>query len=100
MMLFLRCQVEDFAFSDKKWGSEKALDEEFERRESEKQDKKSKKFAKRLHELRKKTKTNVWHKRTEEEHQHAFGDGTFKNDNGEDVQRCEECGFEIEVEVF
>ncbi|BGO97169.1 Hydrophilic protein [Rhodotorula toruloides ATCC 204091] len=98
MMLFLRCQVEEFAFSDKKWGSPEALDAEFERREAEKKEKKSKKFAKKLQELRKKTKTNVWHRRQEAEHQHAFVD--VENSRGDKVQRCEECGFEVEVESF
>lgn len=91
-------QVEAYAFSDRKWGSEEALDEEFARREGEKKGKKAKKFEKDLKELRKKTKTNVWHKRKDEEHKHIFEDG--KNSQGESVQRCEECGFEVEVEVF
>ncbi|BGP37340.1 DNA repair protein rad14 [Rhodotorula kratochvilovae] len=98
MMLFLRCQVEEYAFSDKKWGSPEALDAEFERREQDKKDKKSKKFAKKLSELRKKTKTNVWHRRQDAEHRHEFEDG--QNGAGEHVQRCVECGFETQVEVF
>ncbi|GAA5998131.1 DNA repair protein RAD14 [Rhodotorula paludigena] len=98
MMLFLRCQVEEFAFSDKKWGSAEALDAEFERREAEKKDKKSKKFAKKLQELRKKTKTNVWHRRQDAEHHHEFEDATGAR--GETVQRCRECGFETETETF
>ncbi|KAI5479010.1 DNA repair protein rad14 [Pseudohyphozyma bogoriensis] len=97
MMLFLRLQVEAFAFSPAKWGSPEALDAEFERREAEKKEKKSKKFDKKLKELRKKTKTNVWHRRVEAEHKHVFP----KEGDGEDgVQRCEECGFEVECEVF
>lgn len=99
-MLFLRLQVEAYAFSEAKWGSPEALDAEFERREEEKRVKKGKKFEKQLKELRKKTKTNVWHKRVDGEHRHEFGSGTQKNGNGDDVQRCEECGFEVEVEVF
>ncbi|GAA5992806.1 hypothetical protein JCM11641_001046 [Rhodosporidiobolus odoratus] len=98
MMLFLRCQVEDYAFSDKKWGSPEALDAEFERREAEKKDKKSKKFAKKLQELRKKTKTNVWHRRVDAEHKHEFEN--VQNEQGETVQRCAECGFAVDVEVF
>lgn len=100
MMLFLRCQVEAFAFSDKKWGSAEALDAEFARREAEKTDKKSKKFAKKLQELRKKTKTNIWHKRVEGEHRHEFGEAIVVNEQGDQAQRCIECGFEVEVEVF
>jgi len=40
MMLYLRCQVEEYAFSEKKWGSAAALDEEFARRESDKKKRK------------------------------------------------------------
>ncbi|GAA5979374.1 hypothetical protein JCM10908_002899 [Rhodotorula pacifica] len=100
MMLFLRCQVEAFAFSDRKWGSPEALDAEFERREAEKKDKKSKKFAKKLTELRKKTRTNVWHRRQEAEHKHEFEEVPATDGSGGTVQRCAECGFEVEVEAF
>jgi len=96
MMLFLRCQVEEYAFSDRKWGSPEALDAEFERREQEKADKKGKKFAKKLQDLRRKTKTNVWHRRQEAEHTHEFED--VEGDPG--TQRCAGCGFETQVEVF
>ncbi|KAL9627073.1 MAG: hypothetical protein Q9164_007714, partial [Protoblastenia rupestris] len=44
MMLYLRYQVEDYAFSEKKWGSGKALDEEFAKREGEKKRRKEDKF--------------------------------------------------------
>ena len=61
MMLFLRYQVEDFAW--KKWGSPEALDAEFERRTAEKKKKKSKKFEEGLKELRRRTREGVWQKR-------------------------------------
>ncbi|GAA5921593.1 hypothetical protein JCM1841_000144 [Sporobolomyces salmonicolor] len=99
MMLFLRCQVEAYAFSPAKWGSEAALDAEFERREAEKKDKKSKTFAKKLGELRKKTKTNVWHKRVEAEHRHEFED-VEREGGGPSVQQCVVCGLVSEVEHF
>lgn len=98
MMLFLRCQVEAYAFSPRKWGSPEALDEEFEKREQEKTAKKNKKFEKKLRELRKKTKTNVWHKRVEEQHVHDFEE--LVGEGGETVQKCKECGVEVEVESF
>jgi DNA-repair protein complementing XP-A cells len=98
MMLFLRCQVEAFAFSNAKWGSAEALDAEFERREAEKKDKKSKVFERKLKELRKKTRTNVWHKRIDDQHRHKFE--TMQDDGGKDIEACVECGFVIEVEVF
>lgn len=99
-MLFLREQVEAFAFSDKKWGSPEALDEEFERRQAEKKRKKGKKFEEKLKELRRRTRTNVWHKRQDEEHVHDFGEGTVVGRNGNEVQRCEDCGLEVECETF
>lgn len=98
MMLFLRCQVEAFAFSPSKWGSPESLDAEFERRQGEKKKKKGKKFEEALRELRKKTRRNEWHRRKEEEHRHKF---EFVVDGeGGSVQRCEECGLEVEAEQF
>lgn len=101
-MLYLRQQVEAFAFSDKKWGSPEKLDAEFERREAEKRAKKGKKFEAKLAELRRKTRTNKWHARKEDEHVHDFGgEGAMvRNDEGEQVQVCGSCGFQVEVESF
>lgn len=98
MQLYLRLLVERYAFSAQKWGSTAALDEEFARRELEKKGKKDKKFEKKLRELRKGTKANVWHKRTEEEHRHEFT--VAVGEGGEEVKRCDECGFEVECESF
>ncbi len=58
MMLFLRCQVEDFAW--KKWGSAEELDAEYERRVAEKKRKKNKKFEQGLRDLRRRTKEGIW----------------------------------------
>ncbi|KAG8908543.1 hypothetical protein FRB99_005903 [Tulasnella sp. 403] len=106
MMLFLRYQVEEFAW--KKWGSPEALDAEYERRTEEKRKKKSKKFEDGLRDLRKKTREGVWQRRKDEEHVHEFGeverveeaDGDQMQGSSSGKQRCKECGFEIEVEVF
>lgn len=100
MMLFLREQVEEFAFSPAKWGSAEALDEEFERREAERKKKKNKKFEESLKDLRRRTATNKWHKRKEAEHQHSFSVDTYTNAQGQTVQSCSECGLEIEIETF
>lgn len=97
MMLFLRCQVEAYAFSSQKWGSAEALDQEFERRERDKKLKKSKKFEQRLKELRKKTKTNVWHRREDDKHEHEF---EAVPEGERTVERCKQCGVEVEVESF
>ncbi|GAW04709.1 DNA repair protein [Lentinula edodes] len=71
MMLFLRYQVEEFAW--KKWGSAEALDVEYERRMAEKKRTKNKKFEQGLKELRKRTREGVWQKRKDAEHKHVFG---------------------------
>ena len=97
MMLFLRCQVEEFAW--KKWGSPEALDAEYERRTAEKSKKKNKKFDLALKDLRKRTKESVWQRRKDEEHKHVYGP-TNVEDDGVGRQICHECGFTIEIEEF
>jgi DNA-repair protein complementing XP-A cells len=97
MMLFLRCQVEEFAW--KKWGSPEALDAEYERRTTEKSKKKNKKFDLALKDLRKRTKESVWQRRKDEEHKHVYG-ATNVEDDGVGRQICHECGFTIEIEEF
>ena len=79
------------------------MDKEFFRREEEKRKKKGKKFEQGLKELRRKTREGIWQKRKDEEHVHEFGAVLYEeDDDGEQLgkQRCKECGFEIEVEVF
>lgn len=95
MMLFLRYQVEEFAW--KKWGSAEVLDAEYERREAEKKKKKNRKFEQSLKDLRKRTKEGVWQRRKDEEHRHVFGT-TGNVENGVGKQVCHICGFTIEVE--
>jgi DNA-repair protein complementing XP-A cells len=98
MMLFLRMQVEAFAI--RKWGTLEALDAEFERRETEKKKKKGKKFEEGLRELRKRTRETIWQQRRDAEHHHEFSEVERTGDNGEGVERCITCGFEVEVEVL
>lgn len=95
MMLFLRCQVEDFAW--KKWGSAKELDAEYERRVTEKKRKKNKKFEQGLRDLRRRTKEGIWQRRKDEEHVHEFGPAE-RDDDGMTRQICDDCGFVYEFE--
>jgi DNA-repair protein complementing XP-A cells len=97
MMLFCRKQVEKFAFGPAKWGSEAGLDAEFERREEDKAKKRGKKFAQGLSDLRKRTRDNVWQRRKDEEHVHHWEQSET---HGKAVQRCTQCGYVVEVEVF
>lgn len=97
MMLFLRSQVEDFAW--KKWGSPEALDAEWERRVEEKKKKKNKKFEESLRDLRRRTREGVWQRRKDQEHKHVFGT-THTTEDGEAQHICHECGFTVDVEII
>lgn len=59
MMLFLRYQVEAYAF-ETKWGSADALDAEFARREADKKSRKDAKFRQKLLDLKKRTRTDAY----------------------------------------
>lgn len=95
MMLFVRIQVETFAFQ--KWGGAEGLDTEWERRTAEAKKKKGKKFAQALRDLRRKTREGEWQMRQDAVHKHEFG-VVETSGSASGVQRCIECGFEIEVE--
>ena len=114
MMLFLRYQVEEYAFSDKKWGSPEALDEEFEKREGEKKRRKEEKFKVKLKELKKRTRVEAYRRGRQQQQDGAnFGDDVGKggkhthvwgraveNEDGIGVKSCVECGMEIEELEF
>ncbi|KAI9025589.1 XPA protein C-terminus-domain-containing protein [Hyaloraphidium curvatum] len=91
MMLYLREQVEEFAW--KKWGGEEKLDEEFERRDSEKKAKKEKAHKDKMAELRRKTRTSTWVKK-EAKHEHSF------EVEEEGIEVCKLCGLTVEVDQF
>lgn len=93
MMLFLRCQVEKFAFSDAKWGSPEGLDAEYHRRMADKARKRTRKFQQGLDRLRKRTiRDNLWQQRRDAEHVHEWVD------TGPGRQQCRACGQRISVE--
>lgn len=96
MMLFLRCQVEDYAFSEAKWGSEEALDAELDRRTEERAAKRSKKFQQRLHLLRSRTKTAKFAERINDRHEHEFQPDPDHPEGGLEI--CRDCGLKVEVE--
>ena len=114
MQLYLRYQVEEYAFSDKKWGSPEALDEEFEKRQEEKKVRKEKKFKNKLVELKKKTRTEAYRRSRKGEgggedaqfgttivgrfdrHVHEWGRPVMDETSGLEVKKCIECGAECE----
>ncbi|KAE8237482.1 hypothetical protein A4X13_0g8770, partial [Tilletia indica] len=97
MMLFLRCQVESYAFGPNRWGSPEELDAELTRRQEAKAQRRGKKFVEEMKGLRMRTRDARIAKRNEEaahEHRWVGVDGQV----GQQV--CETCGQEIEVEEF
>lgn len=114
MMLYLRYQVEDYAFS-KKWGSAEALDEEFERRETGKKRRKEDKFKSKLQDLKKKTRVEAYRRSREaggggggdfgddldrgRKHTHVWGRAVEGSD-GVGVKTCVDCGMEVEELEF
>ncbi|KAJ5618363.1 hypothetical protein N7528_007006 [Penicillium herquei] len=114
MMLFLRFQVEEYAFSNKKWGSSEALDAEFERRESDKKRRREAKFKTKLQDLKKRTRVEA-HRRnrqggaggefgddlsTNRKHVHQWGRPVDNPETGMPVKTCVECGMEVEELEF
>jgi DNA-repair protein complementing XP-A cells len=99
MMLYLRYQVEEFAF--KKWGGEQGLDKEFERRVALRKEKKDRKFADKLKQMRKRTRTETWNKRLDRvEHRHNWGPEARLPNKGIAIRKCTECAMEIEEIIF
>lgn len=114
MMLFLRFQVEEYAFKTK-WGSAQALDSEFERREADKKKRKEAKFKEKLLDLKRKTRTEAFRRqggKTAPTGAKRFGDAigggkhvhewgrAVENEDGAMVKRCAGCGMEIEELEF
>ncbi|KAK3396926.1 XPA protein C-terminus-domain-containing protein [Sordaria brevicollis] len=123
MMLFLRYQVEEYAFNEK-WGSAEALDAEFEKREQDKKRRKEAKFKEKLLDLKRKTRTEAFRRNTGKlggggdgitgggkakkfgdainnggKHVHEWG-RTVENEEGMTVKTCTTCGMEVEELEF
>ncbi|CBY01089.1 hypothetical protein IAQ61_011978 [Plenodomus lingam] len=111
MQLFLRLQVEAYAFSPKKWGSAAALDEEYEKRQNVTKERKQKKFKNKLEQLKKRTRAEAYKragltggeaqfgqviKGRYDRHEHEWGRSVLDPETGLTRKRCEECGMEVE----
>ncbi|RHZ51312.1 hypothetical protein CDV55_100885 [Aspergillus turcosus] len=114
MMLYLRYQVEEYAFSPKKWGSPEALDAEFERRENEKKRRREAKFKTKLQDLKKRTRVEAYRRNRQGaaggnfgddlgkggRHVHQWGRSVEDPETGIGVKKCVDCGMEIEELEF
>lgn len=116
MWLYLRYQVEDYAFSDRKWGSSEALDAEFEKRQVETKRRKEKKFKSKLEELKKRTRVEAYRRQRtnadggasgdvkfgdrlstrREKHVHQWGNVIRDAATGVEKKKCVDCGMEVE----
>lgn len=110
MMLYLRFQVEEYAFSAKKWGSPEALDAEFERREVEKKRRREVKFKQKLTDLKKRTRVEAYRRNRQgaaggnfgddlggkKKHVHEWGRLVENPETGMGVKTCVDCGMEVE----
>lgn len=102
MQLFLRYQVEEFAFQ--KWGGPDGLDAEWQRREEFKVKRREKKYELKMKEMRKKTRAEEYNRRLREgkfdsKHVHVWSQG-FDGGTDDDGlpllrRRCVDCGFEV-----
>lgn len=103
MQLFLRFQVEEFAW--KKWGSPEGLDQEWERRERVRLERRDKRYQDKLKEMRKKTRAEEYTRKLRdgkslgERHVHqwaapiSIGEKLVK-------RRCVDCGLETEEVII
>ncbi len=114
MQLYLRYQIEAYAFSPQKWSSASNLDAEFAKRETEKRRRKDDKFQKGLKDLKKRTRFEA-HRRNieaggkgggefgdrigERKHRHEWG-ARVEDGEGMGVKTCVECGMEVEELEF
>ncbi|KAF6810853.1 DNA repair protein [Colletotrichum sojae] len=113
MMLFLRFQVEDYAFNVK-WGSQEKLDAQYEKRESDKKRRKEAKFREKLNDLKRKTRTEAIRRQQAAagsgprkfgdsvgggKHVHEWG-RAVENEEGMSVKKCNGCGMEVEELEF
>lgn len=90
MMLYLRYQVEDFAW--KKWGGPEQLDEEYEKRERLKKERKQARFEAKLKEMRNRTRAQAITKvGTVNKHVHIWGPPEDQDD-GTKRRVCGGCG--------
>lgn len=100
MKLFVRCQVESFAFE--KWGGEDKLDEEFYRREDVKNKRKQAEHKKKLNDMRKRTRTSLYLERREKQQSESAvnHEHDWVQLDGSCVKTCKICKISLEEEEF
>jgi len=95
MKLFLRLQIEKRALEI--WGSEEDLEKEHENREERKLALKSKKYEKKMKELRKAVRSSLFTKDLSA-HTHKYGEESYDESKDEYTKICDECGHVLTYE--
>lgn len=105
MQLFLRFQVEEFAW--KKWGSPEGLDEEWQKREDLRIKRRDKKYNDKLKEMRKKTRAEEYTRKLRngqdlgERHVHDWSAPVaIPGELNMVKRRCIDCGVETEEVII
>lgn len=99
MMLYLRYQVETYAF--KKWDGPEGLDAEYEKRVEAKKQRKDKKFLAKLKEMRRTTRAHTLNSGKDEgRHVHEWSVGITGSISGMVRRRCAVCGLTTEEFVM
>ncbi|KAK9723145.1 XPA protein C-terminus [Popillia japonica] len=92
MKLYLKLQVEKRALEV--WGSMEKIEEELERREEMRILNKTKKYNKKMKELRMNVRSSLFDRTTAASHTHEFGVDTYNSDDDTYNHECLICGYE------
>ncbi|XP_056635612.1 DNA repair protein complementing XP-A cells homolog [Diorhabda sublineata] len=92
MKLYLLLQIEKRALEV--WGTEEQLEKERELREEKKVLAKSKKYEKRLKELRKGMRSSLYNRTTAASHTHEYDKETYNEDDDTYHRKCLTCPYE------
>jgi len=95
MKLYLQIQIEERALEV--WGSEEKMQEEFEKREEKRVQTKSKKYHKKMKELRMSMRSSLFDKTTKASHTHEYGPEKHVEEDTY-THTCKTCGFVEEFE--
>jgi len=95
MKLYLECQVAELAQTV--WGSDDKLDEAKEKRVTNREVQKKKKFDKKVKELRKAVRGSLYRKATAG-HEHEFGEDLYDEERDVYTKTCTTCGHSVEFE--
>jgi len=97
MKLYFREHIHNRAIEV--WGSDEAIEEQKEKRVVNKEKLKTKKFEKKIKDLRRAVRTSTWHKDlSKHEHEYASEDEEYDEENDVYKKKCKTCDHVLEYE--